>query len=175
MTLDGRRSMRAKAVVPETNQSKSWPVLKSMTFMTTPACWPSSVALAGGSFQEVWFDDVTVDGKPFTSEDVRFTTKDGAVYATVMGPPQGVATVKSLGTGAELLEQRIIEAMLLRERRARHVHVPIERLEIAEAASEVPGELVDGAAAPTEREPPHRGGAVQADVALLDLVLSLRS
>jgi alpha-L-fucosidase len=39
--------------------------------------------------------------QPFTSEDIRFTTKDGVVYATLLDWPQdGIATIKSLATGS---------------------------------------------------------------------------
>ena len=49
VTVLGSRSISAKAVSPVTNQSKSCPVAKSMTFITTPACWPSSVRAAYGA------------------------------------------------------------------------------------------------------------------------------
>jgi alpha-L-fucosidase len=52
-------------------------------------------------------------GKPFTAEDVRFTTKDGALYAIVMGAPDGAVKIKSLGTGARLLEQPVASVALL--------------------------------------------------------------
>jgi len=38
--------------------------------------------------------------KPFTSEDIRFTTKDGYVYATILDwPADGVAKIKTLASG----------------------------------------------------------------------------
>jgi alpha-L-fucosidase len=41
-------------------------------------------------------------GKAFTSEDIRFTTKDNVLYATAMGwPVDGKLTIKSLSTQAE--------------------------------------------------------------------------
>jgi len=36
----GRRSISGNAVLPEMNQSNSWPVQKSTMFMTAPACCP---------------------------------------------------------------------------------------------------------------------------------------
>ena len=38
----------------------------------------------------------------FTQEDIRFTTKDGVVYAFVLAPPNGVVTIKTLATGGVL-------------------------------------------------------------------------
>ena len=40
--------------------------------------------------------------KPFTAEDIRFTTKDGLLYATLLDWPKGgVSTIKSLKNGSE--------------------------------------------------------------------------
>ena len=51
-------------------------------------------------------------GKPFTSEDVRFTLgKDGSVYAIVLGWPGKPVTIKSLGT--EAASQKILSVKLL--------------------------------------------------------------
>lgn len=52
-------------------------------------------------------------GKPFTAEDMRFTTKDGVVYAFVMGAPAGPVSIKSLGKDAKLLDGSIGEVTLL--------------------------------------------------------------
>jgi alpha-L-fucosidase len=68
-------------------------------------------------------------GKPFTAEDVRFTTKGDTLYAIVLGTPQPVAPatsqpvtpgtprqdlqVKSLGTAAKLLDKPIGNITLL--------------------------------------------------------------
>ncbi len=52
-------------------------------------------------------------GKPFTAEDVRFTTKGATLYATVMGAPAGAVTIKSLGTAAKLLGQPVAGVTLL--------------------------------------------------------------
>ena len=41
-------------------------------------------------------------GKPFTAEDIRFTTKGGAVYAITLGMPAKALVIKSLGSKAGL-------------------------------------------------------------------------
>jgi alpha-L-fucosidase len=46
-------------------------------------------------------------GKPFSAEDVRFTTKNGILYAIVLGTPKAALQIKSLGTAAKLLDQPI--------------------------------------------------------------------
>jgi alpha-L-fucosidase len=54
-------------------------------------------------------------GKPFTSEDVRFTqTKDGKIfYAIVLGAPTNGVNIASLGKSAKLLDKRISKIQLL--------------------------------------------------------------
>ena len=52
-------------------------------------------------------------GKPFTAEDVRFTAKNGAIYAFIMGTPTGPVRIKSLGKDAKLLEGSIRGISLL--------------------------------------------------------------
>ncbi len=52
-------------------------------------------------------------GKPFTGEDVRFTTNGNALYAIVLGTPQQDLQIKSLGTAAKLLDKNIGEITLL--------------------------------------------------------------
>jgi alpha-L-fucosidase len=52
-------------------------------------------------------------GKPFTAEDVRFTTKGGVLYAFIMGAPKTAVHIKSLGTDAKLLEAKIARVSLL--------------------------------------------------------------
>lgn len=42
------------------------------------------------------------EDKPFTAEDIRFTTKPGALYAICLGWPGQKAVIKSLGTGGRL-------------------------------------------------------------------------
>jgi alpha-L-fucosidase len=36
----------------------------------------------------------------YTAEDIRFTTKDGALYAIFLGWPQGESSIRSLGSNA---------------------------------------------------------------------------
>jgi len=45
--------------------------------------------------------------KPFTAEDVRFTQKGNALYAIVLDWPVKPVIIKSLGTDAKLLDQKI--------------------------------------------------------------------
>jgi alpha-L-fucosidase len=52
-------------------------------------------------------------GKPFTAEDVRFTTKGETIFAFIMGSPTNAVTIKSLGTNAKLLEKPIADVTLL--------------------------------------------------------------
>ena len=52
-------------------------------------------------------------GKPFTGEDVRFTTKDGTLYMIVLGVPQKDLQVRSLGAAAKLLNKNIARISLL--------------------------------------------------------------
>ena len=65
-----------------------------------------AVALQGQGFNEG-------KGKPFTAEDVRFTTKGGVLYAFIMGAPKTAVHIKSLGTDAKLLEAKIARVSLL--------------------------------------------------------------
>jgi len=51
--------------------------------------------------------------KPFTADDVRFTTKDGALYAFVMAAPKGRISIKSLGTSRGLLTAPIRDVSML--------------------------------------------------------------
>jgi alpha-L-fucosidase len=46
-------------------------------------------------------------GKPFTVEDIRFTTKGDAVYAIVLGQPKDLVHIQSFGTRAGLLNRGI--------------------------------------------------------------------
>lgn len=46
-------------------------------------------------------------GKPFTADDVRFTTKDGVLYAFVLGEPTQPVRIRSLGNSAALLDKPI--------------------------------------------------------------------
>jgi alpha-L-fucosidase len=51
--------------------------------------------------------------KPFTADDIRFTTKDGAVYAIVLGKPDKDIAIKSLGTAAKLFDGTVGKVELL--------------------------------------------------------------
>ena len=46
-------------------------------------------------------------GKPFTGEDVRYTSKPDAIYALVLGKPPADVQLSSLGTSAKLLENAV--------------------------------------------------------------------
>jgi alpha-L-fucosidase len=52
-------------------------------------------------------------GKPFTAEDVRFTSKAGTLYAIALGAPKKALQIKSLGTAAKLLDRPISNITLL--------------------------------------------------------------
>ena len=52
-------------------------------------------------------------GKPFTAEDVRFTTKGETLFAITMGAPKTTVTIKSLGKNANLLDKSISEITML--------------------------------------------------------------
>jgi alpha-L-fucosidase len=52
--------------------------------------------------------------RPYTSEDIRFTTKDGALYAHVLAvPADGKVVIKSLATGSELCKGAVESVSLL--------------------------------------------------------------
>ena len=55
-------------------------------------------------------------GKPLTPEDIRFTQKGNTLYAIVLGKPENGVNIKSLGTSAKLLDQRIRKVTLLGSR-----------------------------------------------------------
>jgi len=52
-------------------------------------------------------------GKPFSSEDVRFTTKGDTLYAIVLGWPTKELHIKSLGTASGLVDKPIKDIELL--------------------------------------------------------------
>jgi alpha-L-fucosidase len=55
-----------------------------------------------------------VRSKPYTSEDVRFTTKGGSLYAILMDwPANRTAVIKSLGTGSSLSAGRKVAGVKL--------------------------------------------------------------
>ena len=51
--------------------------------------------------------------KPFTADDVRFTSKDGALYAILLGWPTQPVKIKSLGKSAKLVDGEITDINLL--------------------------------------------------------------
>ena len=52
-------------------------------------------------------------GKPFTAEDIRFTTKGDTLYAIVLGTPTNGVSITSLGASAKLLHGAIKSIQLL--------------------------------------------------------------
>jgi len=53
-------------------------------------------------------------GKPFTANDIRFTTKDNVVYAAVLGwPNDGKVTIKSMNSNSKYLKQKISNVQML--------------------------------------------------------------
>ncbi|HVU23411.1 MAG TPA: alpha-L-fucosidase [Opitutus sp.] len=68
-------------------------------------------ATEGAPIQDQGFNEGK--GKPFTAEDVRFTTKGGAIYAIVLGVPTAPVAIKSLGHRAHLLDGGIGRVELL--------------------------------------------------------------
>jgi alpha-L-fucosidase len=55
-------------------------------------------------------------GRPFTAQDIRFTTKGKTIYAIVMGWPTNDVSIQSLGKSAKLLEQPVNKIQLLGSR-----------------------------------------------------------
>jgi len=51
--------------------------------------------------------------KPYTAEDIRFTTKAGALYATCLAVPKAAVRIQSLGTDAKLAGQAVAAVQLL--------------------------------------------------------------
>jgi alpha-L-fucosidase len=45
--------------------------------------------------------------QPFTPQDIRFTTREGVLYAICMGWPGAAATIHSLGNGSSISADRI--------------------------------------------------------------------
>jgi alpha-L-fucosidase len=59
---------------------------------------------AGGEFKE---------SAEYTAEDIRFTQKDGSLYAITLGEPRGQVVVKSLGRAAGLEPRAVRRVQLL--------------------------------------------------------------
>jgi alpha-L-fucosidase len=51
--------------------------------------------------------------RPYTSEDIRFTTKGNAIYVFVMSPPTGPINIRSLGIKGTLLGKPVARVELL--------------------------------------------------------------
>ncbi len=63
--------------------------------------------VVGGSFN----DTAT---KPYTSQDVRFTTRDGVLYAIVLAwPRDGKISIQSLARGSKVMESEVAAVQLL--------------------------------------------------------------
>ena len=63
--------------------------------------------VVGGSFKDT-------ASRPFTSEDIRFTTRDKTLYAIALAwPASGKLTIKSLASGSELYSGKIAKVELL--------------------------------------------------------------
>jgi alpha-L-fucosidase len=67
--------------------------------------------IVGGMFGES-------KSQPFTAEDIRFTRKGNALYATCLGWPEREANVKSLGTGSTIRADTIAQIHMLGSREA---------------------------------------------------------
>jgi alpha-L-fucosidase len=87
-------------------------VNKECIFDTRPwKVFGEGPASAGAALSAQGFNEGK--GKPFTGEDVRFTTKDGVLYMIALGVSQNDLQIKSLGTAAKLLDKPIRNITLL--------------------------------------------------------------
>jgi alpha-L-fucosidase len=81
-------------------------VNKECIFDTRPwKVFGEGPASAGSALSAQGFNEGK--GRPFTAEDIRFTTKGDALYAIALGAPQKDLQIKSLGPAAKLLDQPI--------------------------------------------------------------------
>ncbi len=80
---------------------------------------------------------------PFTSADIRFTTRNGVLHAALMDWPDGKAVVTSLGTSA-MPEARVERVELMG-------HGPVEWVRDAEAMKVALPQPADGAFVPVLR------------------------
>jgi alpha-L-fucosidase len=63
--------------------------------------------VVGGTFH----DTAT---KPYTSQDIRFTTRDGLLYAIALGwPPDGKIKIQSLARGSQVMPSEVAAVQLL--------------------------------------------------------------
>lgn len=81
-------------------------------------------------------------GKPFTAEDVRFTTKGGVLYAIALGSPTKSLRIRSLGAAAKLLERPIAKIELLGGKQAVRWSQEAEALTIEPPQIDSPSEAV---------------------------------
>jgi alpha-L-fucosidase len=63
-------------------------------------------ALAGAEMRAQGFNEGR--GRPFTEEDIRFTTRDNTLYAILMGWPNGQVTIKSLADAGKVRTVRLL-------------------------------------------------------------------
>ena len=91
------------------------PKANGREFVTGKHKYPSDISLPGMMFGKVLraqgFNEAR--GKPVTADDVRFTTRDGAIYMVELGVPTQELRVKSLGKAARLLDRPIESIALL--------------------------------------------------------------
>ncbi len=107
---DGSIDDREKAVLEGIG---SWmDVNRECIFDTRPwEVFGEGPASAGAALSAQGFNEGK--GKPFTAEDVRFTTKGDVLYVILLGAPQSDVQIKSLGTAAGLLHKPIRNITLL--------------------------------------------------------------
>ena len=87
-------------------------VNKECIFDTRPwKIFGEGPASAGAALSAQGFNEGK--GKPFTGEDVRFTTKAGTLYLIALGVPKTDLQIKALGTAAKLLGSEIKSIKLL--------------------------------------------------------------
>ena len=90
-------------------------VNKESIFGTRPwKTFGEGPASAGAPIKAQGFNEG--QGKPFTAEDVRFTTKGDTLYAIVLGWPTNGVSIKSLGKLAKLLNKPVGQVELLGSR-----------------------------------------------------------
>jgi len=87
-------------------------VNKESIFGTRPwKVFGEGPASAGAALSAQGFNEGK--GKPFTADDVRFTTKGGVLYMIALGVPNKDLQIKSLGSAAKLLDKPIGNITLL--------------------------------------------------------------
>ena len=88
-------------------------VNKESIFSTRPwkKCGEGPALDAAAPIQAQGFNEGK--GKPFTAQDVRFTVKDNALYAIVLGWPTNGVSLTSLGKSAKLLDGSVKKIQFL--------------------------------------------------------------